>query len=196
MSRPELKLVDSHGREIRGGAPELVLTEQQQMEKLNKEVGEIMDDSLIKQYSECIVLGAQLHAWGVQYLLREGPGTPEARQAIVHIVQSCMLMPDGQTPRPFAENKMLTHLDDTQKFIRSKVEQHIKDAQRRGREIERLKDEMDKQIKEGRTDESIPGSDKSSEGQLEGNNGGTPQAVKLEGRDVPGQEGGTGSPAV
>jgi hypothetical protein len=121
--KSHLKILGPNGQPAAEGegAPEEAPTP----EAVQAEIALMMEDDKIKGFGTAMTLGAQLHAWGFQYLTRADYSIP-AKQVLIDIIQNAMLLPDG-SPRPFDEVLMDKHLnEEIIPFVTKQVKKHAK----------------------------------------------------------------------
>lgn len=115
------QIVGPNGKPVE--TPEVVLTKEQHLEKLKKEVTEIMDSPAFQEYATAMVLGTQLYAWAHHYIIRELPGTTPAKLAVIGTVNRSMMDAKGN-PHPFDEVAMCKNIENQLKFISDKTAAH------------------------------------------------------------------------
>jgi len=131
----------------------------EEIEAIQKEIGEMMDNPNIKNYGMALMCGAQLSAWGEHYLFNHGNYSEAASMSVLKIIHSSMLHEDG-SPVPFSELAMIDKVEEMLPWVRKKTKKHAKKADR---EAAAAAHEAAKADKEPKADDEITAARKKKE---------------------------------
>ena len=110
---------------------------------MKTEVEGIMESPAFQDYAMALVLGTQLYAWAHHYIMRDIPGSEQAKRAVIATVNHSMMDERGN-PRPFDECHMSKILGEQLESIQKATKRHVHELEAREKEMAKLADDIAK----------------------------------------------------